>query len=586
MEIKNIKQYLQKNKTLRAVLLIAAGLLAGWLIFGGSSPAPHGNSNADSAAAHQSEVWTCSMHPQIRTDRPGDCPLCGMDLIPLNPANSASGAPVPPDAIQMSEEATALANIQTSVVSQKDPVKEIMLYGVIAPDERSLQSQTAHIGGRIEKLLVDFTGVAVHTGQPLVTIYSPELLTAQQELLEALKLRDTQPLLLQAAREKLRLWKLTPRQIERIESSGAVSPVIDIRSTTSGIVVNRKVSEGDYVTPGTVLFDVADLSTVWAMFDAYEMDLAFLGTGDPIRFTVQAVPGQTFSGKISFIDPILDPTTRTARVRVEIANPGLLLKPGMYANATVRARLRRYGDQIVIPQSAVLWTGPRSIVYVSLPGYDTPVYRIREIELGPSLGNSYVVLSGLKDGEVIVTNGAFAIDASAQLEGKPSMMNSHPGKPAAGHAHHGMAHTSGNGGAQTAAPRTHHTGAATGGTQTATPHTHHNAGDATGGTQTATSHTRHNVATTNGGTRHATLTVQGSCAMCKQRIEKAALSVEGVTSAVWDINQKTLHLNFDPAKTDLRSISKAIAGAGHDTGQDKAPREVYDSLPACCKYRK
>ena len=530
--MKKIKEFFQKNKILQPVLLIMIGLLAGWLIFGGSSPETHHNHDHEHAGAtDESHVWTCSMHPQIRMDEPGDCPICGMDLIPLRSGGSTSGAEVPSDAMRMSEEAIALANVQTSVVSRKNPVKEITLYGVIAPDERSLQSQTAHIGGRIEKLFVDFTGETVRSGQPLVTIYSPELLTAQQELLEALKLEKTQPQLLMAAREKLRLWKLTDDQIAKIEASGIVSPTIDIKSTTSGIVMSRKVSEGDYVSSGGVLFDVANLSKVWAMFDAYEMDLAFLKVGDRLDFTVQAVPGKVFSGNISFIDPILDKTTRTARVRVEIPNPNLLLKPEMYANATVTARLQQYNNQIVIPQSAVLWTGKRSIVYVSLSGYDTPVYQLREVELGPSLGNSYVVLDGLSDGEAIVSNGAFAIDASAQLEGKRSMMNDQVGRAVTGHEGHDM------------------------------------------------SGSNHPM-------DHAMLKVGGSCEMCKERIEKAAKSVAGVSSATWDAKSKEVHLNFDPAQTDLAAISKAIAKVGHDTEKDQADNKVYEALPACCKYRK
>lgn len=528
--MKKIKEFFQKNKVVQALALLAIGLLAGWLIFGGSnSEASHHHGQTE--APGQSEVWTCSMHPQIRKNEPGDCPICGMDLIPLRSGGASSGADLPSDAMQMSEEAIALANIQTSVVSRKNPVKEIMLYGVIAPDERSLQSQTAHIGGRIEKLFVDFTGETVRSGQPLVTIYSPELLTAQQELLEALRLKATQPQLLEAAREKLRLWKLTDGQISQIETSGMVSPTIEIKSTTSGIVMNRKVSEGDYVSSGGVLFDVANLAKVWAMFDAYEMDLAFLKVGDRLQFTVQAVPGKVFSGNISFIDPILDKTTRTARVRVEIANPNLLLKPEMYANATVTARLQQYNNQIVIPQSAVLWTGKRSIVYVSLSGYDTPVYQLREVELGPSLGNSYVVLKGLEDGESIVSNGAFAIDASAQLEGKRSMMNDHVGRTVTGHEGHTMKEKGSK-------------------------------------------------------TEHAQLKVGGSCGMCKERIEKTAMEVSGVSSATWDLKDKVLHLNFDPNKTDLNKISKAIAKVGHDTEKDKADQKVYDALPGCCKYRK
>lgn len=550
--MKKIKEFFQKNKAFQVLLLLSIGVWIGWLLFGGSASQGRPDSEQTEAAA-PSQVWTCSMHPQIRKNAPGNCPICGMDLIPLRSGGSSNEAAFPADAMQMSEEAIALANIQTSVVSRKNPVKEILLYGVIAPDERRLQSQTAHTGGRIEKLFVDFTGETVRAGQPLVTLYSPELLTAQQELLEALKLKETQPQLLQAAREKLRLWKLTDGQIAQIETSGIVSPTVDIKSTTSGIVMSRKISEGDYVSSGGVLFEVADLSSVWAMFDAYEVDLAFLKVGDRLDFTVQAVPGKVFTGKISFIDPILDQTTRTARVRVEIPNPNLLLKPEMYANATVTASLQQFNNQIVIPQSAVLWTGKRSIVYVSLTEYDVPVYQLREVELGPSLGNSYVVLDGLEDGELIVSNGVFAIDASAQLEGKRSMMNDESGRVVTGHEGHDMSGSGGN--AMRSAP-------------------------------SVTSHEGHNRTGKESQMEHVLLKVEGSCEMCKKRIEKVARGVSGVSSAAWDRKDKVLHLNFDSDKTDLDQISKAIAEAGHDTERDRADDKVYDALPGCCKYRK
>lgn len=163
---------------------------------------------------------------------------------------------------------------------------------------------------------------------------------------------------------------------------------------------------------------MANLTKVWALFDAFEVDLPFLSKGDPVEFTLQALPGKKFSGKISFIDPILNTTTRTAKVRVEVPNASLELKPEMYATANVSAPLRNYKNEIVVPQTAVLWTGKRAIVYVKQPDTNTPAFLMREVELGPSLGNSYVILNGLREGEEIVTNGVFAIDASAQLEGK------------------------------------------------------------------------------------------------------------------------------------------------------------------------
>lgn len=429
--MKKIKEWF-KTQQVQYILFAMAGLFLGWLFFSPSSTTPQVNDehhSHDSIAEHphghdlqqdENGVWTCSMHPQIKQDKPGKCPICGMDLIPLRKSGN-DHENVDPSAIQLSEEAIALANVQTSRVSKENPVKEVRLYGKIAPDERSLQSQTAHVGGRIESLAVDFTGETVRTGQTLATLYSPDLFTAQQELLEAIKMQ--QPALIKAAREKLQLWKMTDAQITAIQQSGTTSPTVEIKSNTSGIVMSKRVSQGDYVSQGAVLFDVANLSKVWAMFDAYETDLPFLSKGDPVSFTMQAFPGKVFKGRIAFIDPIVNPTSRTSRVRVEVANPGMELKPEMYATAIVDAPLKGYKDQIIVPQTAVLWTGKRSIVYVKQPDMSTPTFQMREVELGPSLGNAYVILKGLSNGEEIVTNGVFSIDASAQLEGKTSMMN-------------------------------------------------------------------------------------------------------------------------------------------------------------------
>ena len=413
-----------KNRNVRYVSLFIVGLLLGWLIFGGSSGSSQTNGEEEHIHAEaEDQVWTCSMHPQIKQDGPGKCPLCGMDLIPLKSSSGGGGDAVDPDAIMMSEEAIALANIQTTVVSRQNPIKEIKLYGTIQADERLSQSQASHVSGRIEKLFVNFTGETVRKGQTIATIYSPELLSAQQELLEAAKMEDVSPGLLQAAREKLRLWKMSDEQIAQIEKSKEISSSIDIQANTSGVVIAKNVSQGDYVSQGSILFDIANLSKVWALFDAYEVDLPFLKVGDNLTYTLQAMPGKTYSGKIAFINPILDPVTRTAKVRVETANTGMQLKPEMYASATIEAPLNQFKDQIVIPKTAVLWTGKRSLVYLKQPHTETPAFLMHEVELGPSLGDAYVIMSGINDGDEIVTNGAFTVDASAQLEGKLSMMN-------------------------------------------------------------------------------------------------------------------------------------------------------------------
>lgn len=544
---KNRIKEIFNNKYIKYILILIAGLLLGWLIFsGGNSVQTHQDVQADALHNHgdDPEVWTCSMHPQIRMEKPGLCPICAMDLIPLQTTGSGD-ASIDPDAIQLSAEAVALANIQTTLVSKQNPVKDIQLYGTIQVDERLSHSQTAHVSGRIETLFVNFTGESVRKGQKIATIYSPELLGAQQELIEAAKMQDVQPLLLQAVREKLRLWKLTDDQIARIEQSGEVSPLIDVVANTNGIVISKNINQGDYVNTGTILFNVANLSQVWAVFDAYESDLPFLKVGDKVEYSLQAIPGKTFNGKVAFINPILDPSTRTAKVRVETANPGMQLKPEMYANAVINAPLKQYNNEVVIPKSAILWTGKRSIVYVKQPDTETPAYMLREIDLGPSLGDSYVVMSGLEDGDEIVTNGAFVIDASAQLAGKKSMMNDQAGRAVTGHEGHNME----------------------------------------GKTQPTTGHEGQSKELVSSEGTHVMLNVQGLCEMCKERIEKAAKSVEGVKSAQWDLITKQLHMDLDLTKTSIDAVAKVIAKAGHDTDKFKANKATYEALPSCCKYR-
>ena len=272
-------------------------------------------------------------------------------------------------------------------------------------------------------MLVNFTGERVRKGQTLALIYSPELVTAQQELLEAAKSKNLQPELYLAAREKLSLWRLSENQINNIEKTGRVKTVFEVLSGTSGIVTAKRVSTGDYVSQGSVLFDVADLSQVWVLFDAYESDLPFLDVGNEIKFSVQALPGKNFTARIRFIDPVIDPVNRVSKVRVEISNGKGELKPEMFTEGVVNARLDEYKNYLIIPRSAVMWTGKRSVVYVKDPDHAEPAFSMREVELGPELSNSYVVLDGLFDGDEIVSEGAFSVDASAQLQGKVSMMN-------------------------------------------------------------------------------------------------------------------------------------------------------------------
>ncbi|HBE41259.1 MAG TPA: efflux RND transporter periplasmic adaptor subunit [Bacteroidales bacterium] len=406
------------GKWLHYGLLLVAGVFLGWIFFHSSGSQTEKHEHLTEAA--QGTVWTCSMHPHIRMEQPGKCPICGMDLIPLVQGGSSS---YDPDAIHLTREAAALANVLTTKVSKQNSVKEVRLYGKVQADERLFQSQVSHVPGRIEKLFVNFTGEQIRSGQKLAEIYSPELVTAQQELLETVKTKQLQPELYEASKEKLRQWKLTDNQIASIENSGRIIDNFEVLSNTSGTVISRRVSAGDYVSSGSVLFEIADLSNVWVLFDAYETDLPFLNKGDRVKFSIQAMPGSELSGNIVFIDPILDPVTRVAKVRVEAKNLSGKLKPEMFATGIVSSGLKEYKDNIIIPKSAVLWTGKRSLVYVKDTNTDEPVFRLREIGLGPVLSEGYIVTDGLAEGEEIVTQGTFSVDAASQLEGKPSMMN-------------------------------------------------------------------------------------------------------------------------------------------------------------------
>ncbi|MBZ0183522.1 MAG: efflux RND transporter periplasmic adaptor subunit [Melioribacteraceae bacterium] len=379
------------------------------------------NNTGENIVNAEETIWTCSMHPQIRQSEPGDCPLCGMDLIPLsnNYENEEDSF-----TFTMSEASSALANVQTYKVTNKDPIYKINLTGKIAADERKLKSLTADFSGRIEKLYVDFTGERILKGSRLGTIYSSELISAQKELLETYKNKEVNPLLYNAVREKLKLWNLTEEQINSIEENQKVLTEIDFYSTMDGIVMNKNVSKGDYVNKGDIIFEIADLSSVWVLIDAYENDISLLKIGDNISFIIPSLPGKSYEAKISFIDPIINELTRTASVRAQVQNSNYLLKPGMFVNAEINSKRNNssLNNSLLIPKSAVLWTGLRSVVYVKVEE-NSSSFEMREVVLGESTGEYYIVKKGLQENEEVVANGVFAVDAAAQLNGKYSMMN-------------------------------------------------------------------------------------------------------------------------------------------------------------------
>ena len=409
--------------------LFLGGVASRWFFSGGSNTTEMENSKPAEATEHIHEagdVWTCSMHPQIRKEEPGPCPICGMDLVPVDAVNALANEE---DEVQMTSTAMHLANVQTATVERTEPVKEIYLSGTVEADERNIAQITARFAGRIDKLYVNVTGQAVKRGQALANVYSPELVTAQKELFEAATFRDTNPSFYEAAVNKLKLWNLSERQIQDILKSKEVHYNFNILAPQSGTVVARHVSVGDYISEGQSLFEVANLDQVWVVFDAYERDLPWIREGNEITFTVQSLPGQTFTSEITFIDPVIDAQKRVATVRTEVANRHDKLKPQMFAQGVLTSELPGVDDALVIPKSAVLWTGKRAIVYVKQPDVEQPTFAYREITLGPEAGDHYVVSEGLTEGERVVANGVFKVDAAAQLRGNVSMMSPRPDGP-------------------------------------------------------------------------------------------------------------------------------------------------------------
>ncbi|MFC1671908.1 efflux RND transporter periplasmic adaptor subunit [Planctomycetota bacterium] len=459
----------------------------------GREPVPGG---AAAETEKKVKFWTCSMDPQIKQPDPGLCPLCAMDLIPVYDSGGEEGTG--PRTLVMSKAAAALAEVETASVERKFVEARVQLAGKIDYDETRLKHITARFPGRLDRLYVNYTGVSVRKGDHLINIYSPELLSAQEELIQARKThekakgsdseyaRRSAETTLNAVREKLRLWELTDEQIASIEKSGKASDHVTVYSPVSGVVIRKAVNEGSYVGTGTRIYTIVDLSRVWVLLDAYESDLEWIRYGQNVEFSTEAYPGKPFRGTITFVPPVMDEKTRTVKVRVVAENSDGKLKPGMFVRATVRPKVAAGGKvmdprlagkwispmhpevikdkpgscdvcgmdlvkaeelgyavagennaPLVIPASAPLLTGKRAVVYVKVEGSEKLAFEGREIVLGPRAGDYYVVRKGLVEGETVVARGAFKIDSALQIEAKTSMMSPAGGGGAASHHGHG-----------------------------------------------------------------------------------------------------------------------------------------------------
>ncbi|MCG3136869.1 MAG: hypothetical protein HJJLKODD_00705 [Phycisphaerae bacterium] len=466
-----------------AIFIFILGWIASFVI--GDNHSHHDQKSDAAAATHESNIkyWTCSMHPHIKLPEKGQCPICFMDLIPVRSGEDDSEAAV----LTLSARARTLAKVETTPVQLRELIHEIRMVGKVLADETRITYISSYIPGRIDRLFVDYTGIFVRKGDHLTEIYSPELLVAQREFLVALDsleevrkdssadamMIDSALTVAEAARRKLELWGIPADEITTLIAKHQPSDHMRIDSPLEGWVLDRQSYQGMYVETGTRLFTVADLRSVWVLLDAYELDVPFLRIGQTISFESESYAGETFTGRIAYLDPILNENTRTVKVRVNVPNTDLKLRPGMFVRGQLIVHIGAEGkviensllgkwicpmhpeiikDQLgtcnlcgmdlvtseslgyvsvdtpaaqvlAIPKTAVLLTGRRAVVYIEHQDEEIIRYEGREIELGPPAGDYYVVLSGLSEGEQIVTHGALMIDSVMQIHAKPSMMN-------------------------------------------------------------------------------------------------------------------------------------------------------------------
>ena len=402
------------SKTIVFPLILGLGIFIGWISNTGAPPV-----SSEIHAHGASEVYSCSMHPQIRQNQPGTCPLCGMNLVQSTSLQTTTD----PNAIQLSEDAQKLADIQTLKVTKSSPSIALHLNGRVGPDKRKTAVQTTHISGQIEQLLIGSKGQYIKAGEIIAYVYSPDLIEAQNELFEAFAMKEAQPDLFEATRKKLENWKLTSAQIDTILRLGEPIESFPLVSEWTGIILDKYVSKGSHIQRGTQLYEIANLKSVWVTFDLYETDLKTVHVGDKINMEFSSYPGKIFIGQVNFINPIVDPATQVAQIRVIYTNTFKPVYPGTSVKGLLNSQPKDDQKIIILPKTAVLWTGKRSIVYVKDPTSNEPTFHLREVILGALNTSGYAIEKGLEVGEEVVVNGVFTIDAAAQLAGKNSMMN-------------------------------------------------------------------------------------------------------------------------------------------------------------------
>ncbi|GFE58904.1 efflux RND transporter periplasmic adaptor subunit [Geobacter sp. AOG1] len=409
------------------VIILASAAGGGWFLW----QKKHAGPATEHKAAQGKQLYTCSMHPFIIKDKPGTCPICGMELI-KKIDGAADGTAQTPEQKQQAEmlghvslspTQRVMANVATVEAKQQALNKEINAVGIVQFDQSRQAKVTAWIAGRIDKLNVNTVGAFVSKNKPVAEVYSPDLLATQQEYLLAIKSRDqlkNSPIpsisqngdgLVASAKQRLMLFGVKESQIAELEKAGKPNIKLPIYTPLSGVVIEKMVQQGQYVNTGDPLFNIADLSTVWVEVEVYENEFPNIHIGQKVEIRSQSFPGKPFTGRVAFIYPFLDPKTRTVKARVEMPNPGMQLKPDMFVNAIIKVPL---GSAIVVPVTAVMDTGKRRVVWVeSSPGMFEP----RDVQVGQQTDDKVQILSGIKPGDKVAVSGGYLIDSESQLKG-------------------------------------------------------------------------------------------------------------------------------------------------------------------------
>ncbi|MEL6534379.1 MAG: efflux RND transporter periplasmic adaptor subunit [Bacteroidota bacterium] len=403
------------------------GMVVGSLLLGGvvGFALRGGGGQEQDLHSHEEEegIYTCSMHPQVRQQGEGLCPICGMDLIPVLSGTTMGQSAI--DQVNMTAEAKALAQVQTVPVRYRPLAKNLQLAGSIAVNTDQVQTVPAWFGGRVESMVLSQEGDEVQRGQQIARLYAPEWVTAQHELLEAQKAGSERTDWLEATKQKLINIGVSPRQIAQVLAHGETSPFWTVQAPATGVVLGTPVRVGEYLQAGESVFTLASLDNIWVELEAFAQDLPWVQVGDTLAFSVEGAA--EYQAIIREVDPIVEGRSRTATLRAAVMNDSGALRPGMLVSASLQTT-RSETPSLVIPKSSVLWTGTRSVVWVEEPFASEPTFSFREVTLGEAGEQGYIVRAGLREGERVVAQGVFAVDATAQLAGHRSMMQPDLGK--------------------------------------------------------------------------------------------------------------------------------------------------------------